>query len=306
MSGEPVVDPVDEREYPDLPEVDELEGPENPINDISGVAVIEGNVYAFLGEGGFTMERGFETIKKREQDEPEYVDVTGAVQLAMGVDIFNGKLGEFNTIDDVYPNDEITIDAEEFGTAISDENIISLGNYSTLYSDFASYVDDYFGNDGGFESLFVNAEAFEIDGDRADASANVFDNTAFLALFTGEGPDAETGAYISDLSGTITISNVSSILKYVVDANVFGNRDPSDNNWGVGTGFVAGDLIWIPSGMSITLNLAIDQESFAPLNNRNYEERNSVFDGNVITSTAANSKLITRTVTAPLLIKLVE
>jgi hypothetical protein len=114
-------------------------------------------------------------------------------------------------------------------------------------------------------------------------------------------------------------------LKSAVDANVFGNRTPSgvngtavdvDNslNYGVADGFMAGDLIWVPAGTTIKLNLNIDAESFLPLNNIGLTNgstlatsQSSTFSStNFTMNTTATTTNIHRTVTAPLLIKLVN
>jgi hypothetical protein len=187
-----------------------------------------------------------------------------------------------------------------------------------LYSDYKNYVSSYFGFDGGFSSLFTAASEFNID------TTNVFDGASFVRLLNGETINA-TGSYITDLSGSITVGNLTKLLRYAVDSNCFGNRtpdvdpsgtsvDPSYNsNYGVEDGFIAGDLIWVPSGTTITLNLVIDSESFLPLNNlgpafasTNYTQTTSYTGDNFSQTTSANTNLITRTVRAPLLIKLVD
>ena len=133
---------------------------------------------------------------------------------------------------------------------------------------------------------------------------------------TAETEDAETGAYLSGISGSITIDNVAKLLRYAVDGNVFGNRDPAlpspdGTDWGVATGFQAGDLIWVEEGMTIVLKLAIDEEAFAPLNNVGTTKGASLIStqdiasGMFSTVTEASTVEIKRTAKAPLLIKLV-
>ena len=263
-----------------------------------------GTVYVIPATGGFSMERGFDTIKLAEQTAPSRVDVTDAVQIKLNVDLFNSKLdlGSFNEETDMFGTDEITIDAIDLATNLLDASqVISVGKYSELYSGFQTYVSNYFGIDGGYSSLFVAASEFAIDED------NHFDGASFIALLTGVAADP-SGRYISDLSGSITISNIAQLLKYSVDANVFNNRDPTESNWGVANGFVKGDLIWVPEGTTITLSLAIDAESFLPLNNAGptVTQTTSVEDTNYSHETTATTTLITRVAKAPLLIKLVE
>lgn len=286
-----------------------LPEPEFAINnpDPSG-NVFEGEVYAFNAEGGFTMERGFDDIKLAPQTAPVHVDVTESIQITMDVALFNGKLDltSFDPETDSFAEDEIVITAEDLTAGVTDPSqVLSVGKYATLYSDFQAYVAAYFGFDGGFSSLFVAASEFAIDGD------NHFDGASFIALLTGSAPDA-SGSYVSDLSGSITITNIAQLLKYSVDGNIFGNRNPEDKNWGVSDGFVAGDLIWIPAGTTITLKLAIDPEALTPLNNvgngygqATADTHQASFNGLFVLDTTATTELITRVAQAPLLIKLV-
>lgn len=296
MAEEPVV--------VDLPE------PDYDRNDPAIDEPYTGSVYVFPAEGGFVMERGFDTIKRAEQTAPSHIDVTDAIQIKLDVSIFNSKLdlSSYDTVTDTFGTNEVTLTAEELTANLTNPaNVISVGKYETLYSDFQEYVAKYFGFDGGFESLFLAASEFKIDTD------NTFDGEAFIALLNGVAETPE-GSYISQLTGSITISNIVEMLKYSVDANVFGNRLPSFKEWGVSDGFVPGDLIWVPAGTQITLKLKIDPEAFAPTNNigpttganTNQTQTTSYTTGDNFTFvTEASTTLITRTATAPLLIKLV-
>jgi hypothetical protein len=309
----------------------------NSINDIDHAGVYAESIYALSATGGFTMERGFDDIKFREADAIARYDVTDAVQIIFDVATFNAKLGlvkdatnenivssTFDEVDDCFKASgvevtSVSVSAAELisGLDISGQ-VISVGKYATLYSDFKNYVSSYFGFDGGFSSLFSAASEFNID------TTNVFDRASFISLLNGETEDG-SGSYISDLSGSITVSNLTRLLRYAVDTNCFGNRtpnvdpsgtsvDPSYNsNYGVEDGFIAGDMIWIPAGTTITLKLAIDSESFLPVNNvgpsfssANYSQTTSYTGANFSQTTSATTNLISRTVNAPLLIKLVN
>ncbi len=286
-----------------------LPEPEFDRNDPTHDTTYTGEVYAFNATGGFSMERGFDTIKLAESDAPVHVDVTDAIQITMDVATFNNKLDltSFDTVTDAFGVNEITLTSEDLTAGVTNAaQIISVGRYSTLYSDFQAYVAQYFGIPGGFSSLFTAASEFAID------ETNEFTADSFIALLTGVAAAPE-GNYISDLSGSITVSNIAKLLKYSVDANVFGNRDPEVKNWGVSDGFVAGDLIWVPEGTTITLKLAIDPEAFNPLNNAGptygtntaQTQTTSFTSTNFTLDTTATTTLITRVAQAPLLIKLV-
>lgn len=303
---------------------------------IANTTAYEDEVYALSATGGFTMERGFDDIKLAAADAPVHVNVTNSVQVLMDVATFNAKLGlvknatntavtstSFSAVDDFFKVADaevssITLSSAEFTAGIAKSTqVISVGKYETLYSGFQSYVAAYFGFDGGFSSLFTSASEFSID------STNVFNGASFKSLLTASAQAAE-GRYISDLSGSITISNITKLLKYAVDANVFGNRTPSGDgtavdsvnslNYGVADGFIAGDLIWVPAGTTIKLHLDIDAESFAPLNNIGStngsalaSSQSSTFtDTNFTMNTSASTTVIDRVCTAPLLIKLVD
>jgi hypothetical protein len=312
---------------------------ENSINTLYDSShVYTTTVFALNATGGFTMERGFDDIKFREADAIPRYDVTDAVQILFDVATFNAKLGlvkdatnenivtsDFDEVDDCFKSGGVEVNSVVLtatdlinGMNVDGKQVISVGKYATLYSDYKNYVSSYFGFDGGFSSLFTAASEFNID------TTNVFDGASFVRLLNGETINA-TGSYITDLSGSITVGNLTKLLRYAVDSNCFGNRtpdvdpsgtsvDPSYNsNYGVEDGFIAGDLIWVPSGTTITLNLVIDSESFLPLNNlgpafasTNYTQTTSYTGDNFSQTTSANTNLITRTVRAPLLIKLVD
>lgn len=274
-------------------------------NDATHTGAYATSVYALSATGGFTMERRFADIHQYVPTEPVHIDVTDAVQIMMNVSTFNTKLGAFNSVSDSFANNSISISAAELISGVTKgAQVFSVGKYSTLYSDFTSYVATYFGYVGGFSSLFSGASEFAIDTD------NTFTGASFVRLLNGEALAAD-GTYISDLSGSITIGNITEILHYAVDANVFGNRDPTVKNWGIEDGFVAGDLIWVPTGTTVTLKLGIDAESFLPINNvgptqaANLTQQTTYTNGNFTSTTSATTTLISRTLTAPLLIKLV-
>jgi hypothetical protein len=317
---------------------------ESAINNIAHTGVYATTVYAFNASGGFTMARGFDDIQFRTADAIPRFDVTDAVQVLFDVSTFNTKLGlvkneantaivssSFDEVDDCFKSGGVEVSSISLtstdlinGLNVDGLQVISVGKYATLYSDFKNYVSSYFGFDGGFSSLFAAASEFAID------TNNQFNGASFVRLLNGEAA-AAGGNYISDLSGSITVNNLTNLLRYAVDTNCFGNRtpivDPSDNstgagssvdpsynsNYGVEDGFLAGDLIWIPAGTTITLNIAIDSESFLPLNNvgptfasTNYSQTTTYTGDNFNQSTTATTNLITRTVRAPLLIKLVN
>lgn len=281
-------------------------------NNASHEGVYDSTVYAFGATGGFEMERQFADIQLRPADSIERYDVTNAVQVKVAASVLNAKLGTYDTVDDCFKSggvmvDAITFTSDNFRTALASvDDVISVGSLSTLYSDFKSYVGVYFGFNGGFETLFAAATEFVIDSD------DKFEADSLVALIGGTAATTETHPYTKIMTGEITISNITELLRYAVDSNCFGNRTPAGSsstdagNFGVNNGFLANDLIWVPAGIKITLRLAIDAESFNPINNRGpiYVQDTTVNNGNFKSATTATTTLIERVVNAPMLIRL--
>jgi len=296
------------------------------INQPPSSGAYSGNFYTIIGTGGYTMEQGFPTIQLAAQNPISRYDVTNAVQVKFDVRTFNRKLGllkdasnqyivdtSFNYLLGRYPTDTLTISAAEFVAGMRASQVLSVGTYSTVYSDFNTYVNTYFGYAGGFASLFASVSQFDYNG-------GVFDASAFMNIITGRSIDA-SGAYVNNLTGSVTIYNMNNLLKFAVDGNVFGNRDPSgghtasdpsnNSNYGIVDGFLDGDLILIPTGTSITLKLVIQNDNYNPVNNMGPSNVSSInqlsnfsqkYGSTYYTeSTVATTSNITRTLTAPLL-----
>ena len=296
------------------------------------VSPIMTNMFTFEASGGFIMQRGFEDLKLRDYTVVERYDVTDSVQVLFDVALFNAKLGinkntantqimssMFNPVTDQFeingePVNNLSFTASEFIEGVTkSQQIISVGKYNNVYNDFKNYVVTYFGYDGGFSSLFTAASEFTIDED------NTFDGSSMLQLFTGV---TSTGsAYVNQMTGSFSLVDIVKSLRYSVNTNCFGNRNPTatsggtaadpanHSNYGVADGFIAGDLIWINSGTTFQLNLNIDTESFAPLNNSGPEYVSQITNTSTLNfsqTTTASTTNINRTVRAPLLIKLVN
>lgn len=269
-------------------------------------AVLSGPVYCIQAAGGYSTTQSFDTVHRLSETIIGRYDVTGAVEVLMDVRLFNTKVGilkdasnigvtvatstYFNDVSNMLLTDSLTVSAQEFIEDISKAgaatSVVSVGLLSTIYSDFSNYVATYFGmpnqptsasnpNEYGFATLFANDPNF-------NPNSGVFNPAAFYSLLQnayGAGWSDGSGASITTLSGTVTVANITSLLRNAVDANPFGNRNPqtgttaSDpydrSNYGVTDGFFADDLFFIPSnGFQITLKLGIDAEAFpTPLNN---------------------------------------
>jgi hypothetical protein len=160
----------------------------------------------------------------------------------------------------------------------------------------------------------LNADGiYQAKGTSISASNNnAFTGSDFMNIIHGQTINSVTGAYINDLSGDITISNINKTLRYIVDSNVFGNRTPvQGTDYGVGNGYLPGDMFLIPTGLTVTLQLAIGTENYMPINNigpslvssYNSSTYNYV-NGMYASSTLATMTNIKQVVSAPLLIVL--
>lgn len=274
----------------------------------------EGYYYSFTGSGGYVGESGAPTLKYNINAIFEKFDMTDAVQVLFDVNTFNNKIGivkdasknvidsSFNDFSGNFPNDSLTITAQEFVEGMNTRQIISLGRYSTLYRDFSNYIQQYFSR-GAFVSFFDGASTYTIN-------EGIFDPSAFIQMITGRQLQTD-GTYVKDLSGSISIYNINNLLRTACVSDIFGNRDASSNPL-ITNGFLSGDLIFIPNGTELTLNVGIDTKAFlvqtqkgvsnVDVSNQDieYVSPNQLFS---IDNTATTNK-ISRTTTAPLLIRL--
>ena len=303
--------------------------------------VYDGPVYVIQASGGFQTQQSFDTVHRLTEAVIFQYDVTNSVEVLFDVRTFNTLIGISKDLDnisvtsdhfyDISTNslhvDSISLSASQFVTGLGNNssNIISVGCLDTLYHDFTVYVEQYFGFKGkiGTNNIYGTASLYAGLNDFYP-NQGVFDASAFLNIITSS-PNNGEGAYINDLSGQITVSNITQLLRYAVDTNVFGNRDPSNGvtasdpynhaNYGVTDGFFADDLIFIPSqGIQITLNLAIQSGSFtsstmvttgqyASIQDASFDALSNSSGTFIETSNFSNTG-IGRTISAPLLIRL--
>jgi hypothetical protein len=253
-----------------------------------------GVLYSITALGGYNIHQSFPTITLATVNPINKYDLTNALQVQLSVSTFNAKLGSYNALINRFPNDTITLNAAEFIAGMNASRVISLGTYSTLYSDFINYVNSYFSYAGGFTSLFASINSFDFNN-------GIFDANAFIALINETPVNG-----VPQVTGTITIYNVNNLLQYAVDANVFGNRANIAGNT-ISTGFLDGDLILVPAGTTITLDLQIDLGSSNIPSSGLHQVSSSTIkygDYRYSVSTVAAMNNINRVLTAPLLIKL--
>ena len=263
-----------------------------------------GVYYTITAMGGYNINQNFQPIVLGAFNPINKFDITNALQVQFSVNKFNSKLGSYNALINRFNNDTITLNAAEFVTGMTASQVISVGTYRTLYSDFDNYVNNYFSYAGGFTSLFASVPSF-------DYNNGIFDANAFIALINEQPVNN-----VPQITGTITIYNVNNLIQYAVDQNVFGNRptktidtqntsDPTVNS--ISGGFKDGDLILVPAGTTITLNLEIDLgSSNIPTSGLNQISSSTTLYGNhnYTVSTTAALNQIHRVLTAPLVFEL--
>lgn len=278
-------------------------GPSPPVvpNAYPVIGPYSGVYYAITAMGGYNINQNFQPIVLGQNNPINKFDITNALQVEFSVNTFNTKLGSYNALINRFNNDTITITAAEFVAGMRARQVISVGTYRTLYSDFINYVNNYFSYAGGFTSLFASVPSF-------DYNNGIFDANAFIALITQQPVNN-----VPQITGTVTIYNVNNLIQYAVDQNVFGNRPtktPNTSNPTVNSisgGFKDGDLILVPAGTTITLNLEIDLgSSNIPTSGLNQVSSSTTLYGNrnYTVSTTAALNHIQRVLTAPLVFEL--
>ncbi len=232
----------------------------------TGTQQVIGRSFVIDASGGYSIQQTFPEILS-----PSEFYVQNALQIRVGADFLNQKIGitkdasnanvleiEYDTVNDKYVTNSLTISAQELIKLARIDNIISMGSLSTLYSDFNYTVLEYFGAPYGFSSLFNGEENYNINN-------GVFDASALVHIING-GTFTFAGSYVSDLSGSVNIQNITDIIRYTCDNNPFQNRDISDN-YTVQDGFIENDLIYNSGGISITLSVDIEPEPYLPIYN---------------------------------------
>jgi hypothetical protein len=290
---------------------------QNPI--IYGDASYVGLYYALSAIGGYEAEQGAKTITMIPVNQINQYDVTESIQIIFDVRTFNEKMGLFKDASNInilyseydpstnkFPTDSFSLTSTEFAAGVTETTqVISVGKYNTLYSNFISYVNNYFGYPDGFSTIFNLSS-------QVDINAGVFDKSAFINLIHGNTPNPVTGEYIKDLSGSITLSYINQILNYVVFSNPFNNRPPGGNegqDFSLQDGFIEGDIIFVPNGLSTTLNMDIITNNIqlnylGALHLANLNSQTNYVNGYFSTITTTVNDNIKQVVKAPLLIKL--
>jgi len=268
-----------------------------------------GMYYALTGTGGFSIQQGLKTVAMSPINRINQYDVTSSVQVILPVSLFNAKLGAYDSVNNVWQNESITINNTEFVANINTTaNVITVGSLSTLYSDFILYVNEYFGYANGFSTIFTLSSQIDVNN-------GVFDGNTFVKLIGGSTrnpPNVSTGQYVTDLSGAINFGYINELLSNVISANPFNNRPTTGNGGGgysIHDGFISGDLLFVPTGLTITLHMMMNTNNIT-LNNlgiahlASLNASSNYVHGYFSSNTTVSGNEISTTVKAPLLIQL--
>lgn len=214
----------------------------------------DGYYYAYEASGGFSMENGVGNITIQPYSNVKVHEVTNSLQIKYDVREFNKKLGLYkdasnieilSTFYDISTNtflndgtiiDNISLTANEFAENVIAANIISVGRYSTAYSEFNTLLNNYFQLPDGFSTFFTGTP--------------IFDTNTMVHIMNPSEQNA-SGEYVNQMTGTITINKVNEILRYAFQYNPFNNRETETVS--IENGFIENDLIYIPTGTTVTL-----------------------------------------------------
>lgn len=296
-----------------------------------------GRHFAFDASGGFTVDQGFKTIDLAGDNPAFYV--TDSVQLLFSARTLNDKIGImkdasnvsvvkalYDKYSDTLLYDTLKLCSCDIVNGVNLNSVVSVGRLQYLYSDFTRTVNAYFGNPTfAFASLFSNASDFDINN-------RVFDADALIQVLNSAKFNMH-GSFISDLSGTAQILNINDTLKYCLNYNTFNNRYKTPINdyrseyenaallpiyrketYGLVDGFMAGDLVFIPDGLTITLSLNIgsvveDFPAYSSVGSSNLDDISDQLNytyGYIKRSTTWSVTDITQVTQVPILLMLVD
>lgn len=228
--------------------------------------------YVIPATGVLTIDQDLSAVHMSPINDLSYVDVSGSLQVNVNKNLFAIN----NSIDNSgnFTTDSITVTAQNILS-----NLISVqdvGYLSTMYQNYNNYVNAYFGNTTGFSVTFTT------DMNSSTGYNNGFENGAFT----------KTDAFklMQDhLTGQITLSGLTELLRYICLEDPFKNR----NNYGLYeylNGFVANDLVYFKSGVTITLHTEIDNSGILiySQNIQSFQAIDNSFNKAVITDSSGN------------------
>lgn len=208
------------------------------------------NYFALVGHGTYQTQHYFDASDKVIDTHVLRYDYTNTLQIYMNTTKINSKIGvikdennnlissSYSTENRNYSADIITITAHELFYDISVNHIKHLGAFNSYYSNFIEDINNFFGIGAFDPTIFSNTYKPPLD-----LSNNVIEyNKAYISTL------------LSQLSGSVKITDISAIIDFCLITNPFKNRGRSYNTK---EGFLEGDRFFIKKGVTITFNLDI-------------------------------------------------
>jgi hypothetical protein len=189
-----------------------------------------GSQYAIKASGGFQIANPSQTIHIKSVPNIAKYDITYSLQIAFPANILNSLLVD----------DSITVSSELFLQYLKPESFISFGEFENLYSKYESFINRNLGHMFS-NSIFSNKQ--------------IFNKYTFCELFHSQ--TFIGSEFVNAFTGDICIYDVEKTLRNTQKLNIFGNRTMDTE-----CEFVAGDRLFMPNGISITLKTDLDVEPF--------------------------------------------
>lgn len=187
-------------------------------------------------------------------------DTTNAIRIEFDVRLFNEKINlykdesnviildsSFNSSTGRFPALSIQFDFNDFKNNISPDQILSLGSFKNVYTDFTFQVKKYFHFPRNFD-LFNRASITAFNN-------NIFDSSEFIRSMSDKVVDV-SGNVVNAFSGYFSIYGINRILIELVKNDIFSNR--ISNNYTEKDGFIAGDKILIIPGITFDMGVVIN------------------------------------------------
>jgi len=214
----------------------------------------EGSHYAITGKGGFSIKESYAMKLAPIRHLGKY-DMTNAVQILFPAAVLNGLLGGYNQMTKQFKNNRIVIVAKQFLNTVKKDDILAVGEFDSMYFDYQRHVNNYFGNTDNNSSLFTCES-------QKDINNTIFDKNGLYSILHEKSICSFSGEIKDAFDGYIEMNDVSEMLHKICELdlfgnNLFGNRISHD----ICKGFIDGDLIYIPEGIHIKLNMDMSTDS---------------------------------------------
>lgn len=202
--------------------------------------------------GGFSISKTIPGVDVSLVLQPTIYDLTHTFQVQIPSSVFNQRIGIYkdasgniletsNNYDEenkTFYHNNIVIAFDTFIESFTADDIISLGIFQQLYTDFIGGINRYF-RIRGVERQLIN--------ELTDSNADGF--LSFQEFYDLISSQNNTNNYI--LQGFINLSDISELLKVVIRNNSFQNRTTEN----IQHGFIPGDKILVQQGLEIKFQM---------------------------------------------------